>query len=214
MKNYEQIIEEQGWTVQTQLELALEYIDNQKDGQAWLEFLAEKAEEENEATAERDEDPQDWVDDEDGEGDEVPQTFVPEHTVRLIPEIAELVPELIKAGIQIRVSTLFRGAQRLNWVGLEREGNTGVLQYNPFPGYSVFFRVRPNPSYGSSLIVHDDQHHPDVDTLVKWALRATEPQMGNFATNGKIVPNYGNRDHHWRLMSPLSEVKLETDGED
>ncbi len=42
--------EKQGWNVDTQLYLALEYIDNQKDASGFKEFLQYLIEEEEDAT--------------------------------------------------------------------------------------------------------------------------------------------------------------------
>jgi hypothetical protein len=39
--------EEQGWNTDSQLSLALQYIDNQRSDDAWGDFLAQQAAEEN-----------------------------------------------------------------------------------------------------------------------------------------------------------------------
>lgn len=51
------IIDQQGWTDATLLELALEYIENQQSPEAWTDFLAQKAD------AAEQESLDSWVDD-------------------------------------------------------------------------------------------------------------------------------------------------------
>jgi len=43
----EDIATEQGWSVESKLTLALEYIENQNDNAAWKDFLLVAADEEN-----------------------------------------------------------------------------------------------------------------------------------------------------------------------
>lgn len=192
MSTAEEIIEHQGWNRDTQLDLAMEYIENQDETAGWLDFLNTKADAENQEysiedvpTAASNEDPSE-------------KTAQEERTPaeQMLPELRQLIPQLTARGIRCYV--LPHPPQRtIAWMIIERDGNVGTIEYQGFEGYQVSFSIKPSRQTGSALHVGDTDERIDESTVIDLAEIAVGEQLTNFATKGRALPNQGWPRFSW-----------------
>lgn len=191
-KTYEQIVAEQGWSAQSQLDLALQYIDNQQDKAAWLDFLSAQAQIENDL----DHEAQDTLPQE-PQASAPAREQAPERALdtdareRLVPELSQLLEDLEAKGITAYIVNKY-GVVPLRWMIIERDGNLGTITYDNFDGYKVSFATRPSRKYGSGLLVEN----PAGDVLGQ-AEVAVGDTYANFATGSTRLDNDGWRHFAW-----------------
>lgn len=199
---FESISAAQGWDQASQLQLALDYIDNQGDNAAWIDFLQQAADAENNAPLPQD---QRILADEPITEDPRPRIDSPA-AQRLNPALEAILSGLRTSGINVYV---YDAPQlNLSWIVIERNGNVGTMSYG-FEGYQVNFAIKPNRDTGSSLLVtplaaeHDLPTHERVLAL---AQRAVGTTYANFATAGEQVPNHGWKHFDWcrQRLVPLA----------
>ena len=148
-KTYEQIVAEQGWSAQSQLDLALQYIDNQGDEAAWLDFLATQAQIENDLDHEaQDTLPQQTCrPDREQAPERALDTDAREH---LVPELSQLLEDLETKGITAYIVNKY-GAVPLRWMIIERDGNLGTITHDSAPPFFASGSVRISISCQSAM---------------------------------------------------------------
>lgn len=116
--------------------------------------------------------------------------------VNFNPGMREIVERLLDRGdINVYVpDDCPRGVQ--SFAILEKDGNTGNVQYTTYPpfGYCVTFSIEPSREHGSgfSIIFDNDEIHTyDIDEAIEACYAVVVPEMENWANNNVVTPNAG-----------------------
>lgn len=129
----------------------------------------------------------------------------------IVRELRAIARRLVAEGFDVSYYSDNRLVDGQSWIMIERNDNTGTVQYDRLNGYSVSFCIKPSRKYGSGLVVSvadsDDlsldpraargERDPRTGSeVLECAYVATQPFYQNFAVPHPL-PNAGAEHFAW-----------------